>query len=107
MSFETHGFFTGGPKKIAEDIGHIVLGHLPLDLLWYGREHTTVRLPWPFKGQWPPGKAIPFPGTGQGDLFFVVALDRVSDSARDEFGRSIGAQLRPISVALITRAILT
>jgi len=41
MAFETHGFFTGGPKKILEDCGHIVLGHCPLDLLWYAREWTT------------------------------------------------------------------
>lgn len=108
MAFETHGFFTGGPKKILEDCGHIMLGMCPLDLLWYAREWTTAKLPWPFKGQWPPGD--PFiaanPKIEVPDEE-VTQLDRVADSARDEFGRSIGAQLRPFTVAFITYWVVT
>ena len=95
MAFETYGFFSGGPLKILEDVGHILLGSLPIDLLWYAREHTTIKLPWPFKGQYPPGDPI---FRFQKEYF---PADRVCDSYRDELGRSIGAQLRPIWVVLI------
>ena len=103
MAFETHGFFTGGPKKILEDCGHIVLGLFPLDLLWYAREWTTAKLPWPFKGQWPPGDPFVIrrscnTNDPRNRKHFwdeqVTRLDNVRNSARDEFGRSIGAQLR-------------
>jgi len=105
MAFETHGFFTGGPKKILEDCGHIVLGHCPLDLLWYAREWTTAKLPWPFTGQWPPGD--PFIIDAEHEPKIVTPLHRVADSARDELGRSIGAQLRPFTVAFITYWVVT
>lgn len=113
MSFETHGFFTGGPKKILEDCGHILLGHCPTDLLWYAREWTTAKLPWPFKGQWPPGdihETDEIIQSYDGPIRVIVQwvrLDRVADSGRDEFGRSIGAQLRPFTVAFITYWVAT
>ena len=92
--FKTYGFMQD--KDWYEDVGHIVLGYLPIDMLWYIREHTTLKLPWPFKGQYPPGdilKVLVGPRAGE---FFPT--DRVHDSKRDELGRSIGAQLRVITL---------
>ena len=130
MGFKTYGFMQD--KDWYEDVGHIILGSLPIDILWYIREHTTVKMPWPFKGQYPPGKPMwlftneddqlrvavdeararsGYKGAGH-DLPFedcsweYFPADRVHDSKRDELGRSIGAQLRPIWVALIAWSIM-
>tara|TARA_R110002020_G_scaffold185640_3_gene383361 strand:+ start:1895 stop:2269 length:375 start_codon:yes stop_codon:yes gene_type:complete len=123
MGFKTHGFMQD--KDWIEDVGHIVLGSLPIDILWYIREHTTVKLPWPFKGQYPPGRPMYVYWDQDGrravspedptltevelEAYFTkkyFPADRVHDSKRDELGRSIGAQLRPIWVALITWSII-
>ena len=112
MAFEAHGFMRD--EKWYEDLGHVLLGFLPLDLLWYTREWTTARLLWPFKGQWPPGDPVvswkvtnqassPYWRFSEGDAdagevlrrdVDLTQMARVADKDRDEFGRSIGAQLR-------------
>lgn len=119
MPIELHGFMQD--EKWGEDLGHIVLGYLPIDLLWWLREWTTVRLPWPFKGQWPPGDRLTLspdarrPGVyyesrrahaPEGyarwtDAIRLLPENRVSDSARDELGRSIGAQLRVLTLGAL------
>jgi hypothetical protein len=44
-------------------------------------------------GQWPPGKPVPFPYTGQGDLLIVCRFDRVEDLRLDLFWELIGCAL--------------
>ena len=105
MAIELHGFMQD--EKWGEDIGHIVFGYLPIDLLWWLREWTTVRLPGIFKGQWPPGKPVytgrpTFPGsTFSAEPFVSYPHQNVSDSARDELGRSIGAQIRVLTLGAL------
>ncbi len=79
--------------KWLEDVGHGFLGFaFPAVLLW-AREWTRVRLPWPFKGQWPPGD--PFNVVkADGWNGKVTQLDRVADIGRDTLGYAIGQDLR-------------
>ena len=81
----------------------------PIDLLLWVREWTTVWLPWPMKGQWPPGKPIYVQyvsaNDGDSDLYIVMdeptegfkaydPEDRVADVGRDTLGYSVGQTLR-------------
>ena len=113
-----HGFLQDG--KWYEDLGHIFLGMIPF--AGWIREWTQAKLPWPMKGQWPPGKPFtlywnglanprqPTKAQGEGEwttsrrrIFGdkngvlpvnVTQLDRVSDVGRDEFGYEIGRTIR-------------
>ena len=93
-----HGFTQD--RKWVEDLGHIGLGILPIDLLLWIREWTDWKLPWPFKGQWPPGDPVWYgtdlnPRTGlntAGEEF--APLDRVADMGRDTLGYDIGRTIR-------------
>lgn len=94
-----HGFGTGGWRKVGEDVGHFVLGILPLDLILWIREWTDWPLPWIFKGQWPPGDPFWDPDTI--DLFdpdsereWFTQLDRVADIGRDTLGYDLGRTVR-------------
>ena len=93
MTKPLHGFMQD--KKWYEDIGHIFIGLIPF--AGWVREWTEVKLPWPMKGQWPPGDPVlaridlssqPFEET------MLTELDRVSDIGRDEFGYAIGQAIQ-------------
>ena len=90
-------------KRIGEDVGHVVLGILPLDLLLWAREWTTVRLPWPFKGQWPPGDPFLDPdwlayGDPREEPEWFTQLHRVEDIGRDTLGYDIGRTIRTLGL---------
>jgi len=85
-----HGFMQD--EKWYEDLGHIVLGFLPIDLLLWVREFTRAKLPWPFKGQYPPG--WPFNYGPEIRQYQVTQMSSVEDLARDQLGYAIGQQLR-------------
>jgi len=114
MAFETHGFMTGGPKKILEDFGHIGLGLLPLDLLLWLREE--FQLPpendrYPVFAVWTEGGYHCYPVDPDSDNRANIeragwdeywSAARVGDMRRHELGYAIGAQLRPAVVVSLT-----
>ena len=88
-----HGFLQD--KDWIEDVGHIVLGILPIDLWLFVREWTTWRSIWPMHGQYPPGKTfMAVTATVGGQRVEVAPLDRVADVGRDTLGYSIGQTIR-------------
>ena len=95
MTAETHrplhGFLQD--EDWIEDVGHIVLGILPIDLWLYVREWTTWRSIWPMHGQYPPGKTFEVVKEN-GWHGWVAPLDRVADVGRDTLGYSIGQTIR-------------
>lgn len=91
-----HGFFQD--EKWYEDLGHIVLGLFPIGLLLWSREWTDWKLPWIFKGQWPPGDPSFLISRPRARKVEVTQLDRVSDVGRDELGYRIGATLRNVGL---------
>ena len=90
-----HGF--AQDEKWYEDLAHVLLGVLPIGLLLWAREWTDWRMPWPFRGQWPPGVPIHRIVPRYSDRFFAP-LSRVADSARDELGYRIGATVRNVGL---------
>jgi len=99
-------------QKWYEDVGHVVLGVLPFDLLLWVREFTKAKLPWPFKGQWPPEtnrypsyriRIVPSVGpeltnwsSPYGDIYYNEV--RLKDLRRDQLGYAIGQTLRTVGL---------
>ena len=91
--------FPGSDNEFYEDIGHVVLGVLPIDLLLWSREWTKVKLPWPLRGQYPPGRtflAVPVDNRWwpADHAVLVAPLDRVRDVGVDTLGYAIGQTIR-------------
>jgi len=75
-----YGFFRGKPLNILEDVGHILIGIVPM---WgWIREHR----------QWPPGSTL----ISQGKEY--APHDRVMDSYRDFLGYAIGGTIRCVGL---------
>lgn len=75
----TFGFFTGGWRKVGEDVLHIGVGLVPFWGWW--REMR----------QWPPGTPLQF---AVDDPEMYTELDRVEDAYRDFLGYAIGSVIR-------------
>ena len=98
-------------KNWYEDVLHVLMGVLPIGLLLWAREWTTWWMPWPFKGQWPPGETV-IPsrflvGPNNEESISLESehygephspLDRVADVGRDSLGYVIGATIRNIAL---------
>lgn len=70
--------------KWLEDFFHGVMGlAFPAVLLW-AREWTRVRLPWPFKGQWPPGVSTWFVDAEEDSALFPYENDAYEWAAEIE-----------------------
>ena len=93
-----HGF--AQDDKWYEDLAHVLMGVPPIGLLLWAREWTAWKMPWPFRGQWPPGDIHDFYIDRYGGRVWrpQANLDRVSDAARDELGYRIGATLRNVGL---------
>lgn len=64
--------------KWYEDVLHVLMNLLPIDLLCWIREWTEVNWPWPFRGQWP--------------------VNRILDTGRDSFGYALAAQIKSLAL---------